>query len=277
MMTTSPLLKCDNEIYPRDLIKAHQSSEVVVVSLSEDSGESWPSKMMTGGWDRKLYLWDLSHAQGPVVIKEDFTNAVNDVTWLSHYTGTYGVAFDDIYSQITNSYAYDVPTLESATILAHCSSTSCMVYSPLNNVVLTSSSAGEIMMFVGYAERNIARIRNGKRFNRTLIYKSTLENSIVKDVDYYPNYQELVQADPGLQVHCQDRDLTDVLNISDKEMKMVKDRDCMSIEEVRKYPLLMINRINCSPNVGTKGWIFTGSQAGLGRLLLLPQLAKKTS
>ena len=133
------------------------------------------------------------------------------------------------------------------------------------------------MMFVGYAERNIARIRNGKRFNRTLIYKSTLENSIVKDVDYYPNYQELVQADPGLQVHCQDRDLTDVLNISDKEMKMVKDRDCMSIEEVRKYPLLMINRINCSPNVGTKGWIFTGSQAGLGRLLLLPQLAKKTS
>ena len=274
LMTTSPLLKCDNEIYPKDLIKSHLRSEVVVVSLSENSEDSWPEYMMTGASDRNLHLWKLSGPQGPVIIKDVIANAVTDITWFSHYTGAYGVAFDDVHVQITNSYAYDVPSMESHTILAHNSTQLCMAYSPLNNVVLTSSSAGEIMMYVGYTERSLARIRNGKRKARTLIYKSTLQNNL-NDLEYFPSYQGLVQEDQGLQVQCLDRDFKDVLDQSPEEVKMVKDRDCMSVEEVRKYPLLMINRINCSPNVGTKGWIFTGSQAGLGRLLMLPQLAKK--
>ena len=68
LMTTSPLLKCDNEIYPKNLIQAHLPGESIVVALSEDSGSIWPKHMISGGsGDRKLQIWSLSCPQGPII------------------------------------------------------------------------------------------------------------------------------------------------------------------------------------------------------------------
>ena len=110
------------------------------------------------------------------------------------------------------------------------------------------------------------------RFCRSIIYRSALKTN-VDEVGYFPTFQDLQDQDQNLQVELLDRDLKDIYKMNDEEMKIVKGLN-QDQEDVRKYPLLSINRVNCSPNVQSKGWIFTGSQAGLGRFLLIPQLAK---
>ena len=152
-MTTSPLLHCDIEIYPKDLIKAHLPGESVVVSLSEDSGSDWPQHMITGGSDRKLQVWNLSCPQGPILVKDIIVNAITDISWISHYSGVFAIAMDDIYSSFNRSYIYNLDTLDSRCALQHMSCTLSLSYSPLNNVILTSSSAGEVMLFVGYPRK----------------------------------------------------------------------------------------------------------------------------
>ena len=153
-MTTSPLLHCDIEIYPKDLIKAHAPGESVVVTLSEDSGSIWPNHMITGGSDRKLLVWNLSCPQGPILVKDVHVNAITDISWISHYDdGVFGIAMDDVYSSINKTTIYNLSTNLSQCALQHSSCTLSMSYSPLNNVILTSSSAGEVMLFVGYPRK----------------------------------------------------------------------------------------------------------------------------
>ena len=118
-----------------------------------------------------------------------------------------------------------------------------------------------------------------KRFSRSIIYRSALKTKL-DEIGYFPNFQDLRDHDENLQVELLDRDLKDVYKLSPEENQIVRGTvnntmaNIQDQEDVRKYPLLSINRVNCSPNVQSKGWIFTGSQAGLGRFLLIPQLAK---
>ena len=118
-----------------------------------------------------------------------------------------------------------------------------------------------------------------KRFSRSIIYRSALKTKL-DEIGYFPNFQDLRDQDENLQVELLDRDLKDVYKLSPEENQIVRGTvnntmaNIQDQEDVRKYPLLSINRVNCSPNVQSKGWIFTGSQAGLGRFLLIPQLAK---
>ena len=165
-MTTSPLLHCDIEIYPKDLIKAHAPGESVVVTLSEDSGSIWPQNMITGGSDRKLSVWNLSCPQGPILVKDLHVNAVTDISWMSHYDEeTFGIAMDDVYSSINKTTVYNLSKLESVCALQHSSCTLSMDYSPLNNVILTSSSAGEVLLFVGFPSKSIFEVLLQSRFS----------------------------------------------------------------------------------------------------------------
>ena len=123
------------------------------------------------------------------------------------------------------------------------------------------------------------RIMDKKKFCRSIIYRSALKTKL-DEIGYFPNFQDLRDQDENLQVELLDRDLKDIYKLTPEEIRIVRGQvnnfkdNYQDQEDVRKYPLLSINRINCSPNVQSKGWIFTGSQAGLGRFLLIPQLAK---
>ena len=97
-----------------------------------------------------------------------------------------------------------------------------------------------------------------------------MSNAKLSDPDFLKTYEELTNHYKDLKVEILDRNLKKFGFLSETEVAILKEREGPSFEDLRKYPLLSVNRVEFSPNQNTRSWIFTGLQSGLCRLIRVP-------
>ena len=101
-----------------------------------------------------------------------------------------------------------------------------------------------------------------------------MKNANINNPGYFKSYSELTSNISDIKVELNDRNLNRIGDVSETELAFLKDKDGPAFEDLRKYPLLGINRVHFSPNEQSKSWIFTGSQSGLCRLLQVPDFKR---
>ena len=102
-----------------------------------------------------------------------------------------------------------------------------------------------------------------------MLYRSSMSTQSVDTMEYLKTYEELTSNVQDLSVSFIDKNKS-LVSLSEEEVDMLKEKDKLPPEDPRKYPLQSVSRVSFSPNIHSRAWIFTGSQAGLGRLMLVP-------
>jgi hypothetical protein len=270
----SPLLRSDPGcLMPIYYFRAHSRQHRTALTLSEDSNEIWPKSLVTGSTDRKVIVWDLTNSSGPTIVKKSTSLAVSDLTWMSHYKPhTVTAIFDDGYFlKNTRATMLDLEELSNKSgkyrFLLYNSTAWGQAYSPMLNVFIAATAAGDVIFHVGYEDKTAKKVTNGKAHNkRGFIYRSEM-NANYNDMEYLKTYKQLRDHYKDLKVDFIDQDLKNLDNLSKEDLNRLKIPDAMAKEDVRKYPLLSINRVDFSPKISSRVWIFTGAQSGLARLM----------
>jgi WD40 repeat protein len=270
----SPLLRSDPGcLMPIHYFRAHSRHHRTTLTLSEDSNEIWPKRLVTGSTDRKVIVWDLTRFSGPNIVKESTSLAIQDLTWMSHYEPeTVTAIYDDIYLwNNTRATMLDLEELSNTrgkyTFLLHNSVAWGQAYSPMLNVFIAGTSSGDVIFHVGYEDRLAKKVTRSKApLKRGFLYRSEM-NSNYHDIEYLKTYKQLREHYKDLKVNLIDQDMRDLGNLSKEDRDRLKIPGVMAQEDVRKYPLLKVNRIDFSPQMSSRAWIFTGAQSGLARLM----------
>ena len=97
-----------------------------------------------------------------------------------------------------------------------------------------------------------------------------MSNAKLSDPEFLKTYEELTNHYQDFKVEILDRNLKNFGFLSETEVALLKDRDGPAFEDLRKYPLLSVNRVEFSPNQNSRSWIFTGLQSGLCRFIRVP-------
>ena len=194
----------------------------------------------------------------------------------NHSKSTICVAFED-YDCSTNNRAYvmaDDFTDKGTGILLHNSSVLSLDFSPMLNVMASSDAAGNVIFYIGDERRDpTVTVKNAKNMMRRIILYQSSMSADKDNLEYLRSMSDLKKTYPDLSVDFNDK-CTNLWSMSDTELSAVKDRGAMSAQDLRKYPLLSVNRVNFSPNFHSRAWLFTGAQSGLGRLFYVPDLLK---
>lgn len=98
-----------------------------------------------------------------------------------------------------------------------------------------------------------------------------MSNAKLSDPEFLKTYEELTDHyNEDLKVEILDRNLKNLGFLSETELAILKEREGPAFEDLRKYPLLSVKRVEFSPNQNSRSWIFTGLQSGLCRLIRVP-------
>ena len=268
----SPLLFLTNhnvDIYPKHLIRGHHPSNHISIALSDSDGKSFPEYMYTGSSDKKITVWNLSHPKGPIVESDQLTFSVNDLVYMSHYEQAITAAFDDSGSFAMNRVVfYDQNVSEDSKgcgIMLHNSSVVGLDFSPWMNLIVSGSSSGSVVIYFGEDGRDGIKIRNHNH-RRSLVYESSMCESAVEGLEYMKTETEMRQNFPELCIDFDDKS-GNWRMVSETEIHKLKEKGVLNWENVRRYPALSVNRLNFNPNLKAKNWLFSGSQAGIGRFI----------
>lgn len=281
LCTDSQFLTVEGDcLLPIRTIKCHLPSNKFGMALSIENACQWPKYLISGAADRQLCVWNLAHAKGPVLHAQTSSFVINDIAWLNHYEDrNFYVAYDDITNPTQNrTMIYDMTELGERGVGAtmHNSAVHSLDYSPWLNVFMSGSVTGEVILFIGEEKRTVRRLQSLKIISskRALLYSSAMSGAPSNDgtdLEYFQSYTDLCRQYADLSIQFTDKN-GELFNLSNEEISMLKDKDKLPYEDVRKYPILSVTRVNFSPNLHSRNWIFTGSTSGLGRLLYVSSL-----
>ena len=276
IMTKSPLLNTADGLYPLKTFHAHPVFSKPTLALSQRG--SWPNYLISGSRDRKIIVWNIHNLCEPEVVEEHEGLAVTDLKWITNSERHFAAGFDDAYTMVnTRALVFEIGTKQGQRhhSLLNANSTIWSIdHTPFFNVFTSATTTGECTLFFG---PETLQTLFGSHFKssdrRTLLYKSKLEVQDHAD-SLARTFNELTEKHRDLKVKIVDSDLKRLMNISKENIAILKDKDGPAFEDVRKYPLISINRAQFSPNDQSRSWLFTGSQSGLCRLIQLPDFKK---
>ena len=262
--TKSPLLrKSDTEFLPYLYFRAHLANEKICLDLCADSGVEKPRFLATGASDRVFNVWDLTNVHGGPS-KRTRRHAVSDIKWLHNYPGHISVAHDDIYMiSYTRTFGVDLAKNDLASVFCQNSKIWNQSYCPMKNLLFACTSAGEVSLMVGSHPRSRQVFKADKELTkrRINVYRTEVRTDGDVETAYLPDY------DPeNATVEFVDMQIDDFTQIPDEEKESVRNCEKMTAENPFRYPYAQVNRVSVNPNFKYASWLFSGSQAGFGRI-----------
>ena len=277
IMTKSPLLNTADGLYPLKTFRAHPVFSKPTLALSQRG--SWPNYLISGSRDRKIVVWNIENLCEPEVIEEHEGLAVTDLKWITNSERHFAAGYDDAYTMVnTRTLVFEIGTKQGQrhhSLLNSNSTIWSIDHTPWFNVFTSVTTTGECTLF--FAPETLQTLF-GSHFKssdrRSLLYKSKLEVDQDHADSLARTFSEATEKFRDLKVKIVDSDLKRLMSISKENLAILKDKDGPAFEDVRKYPLISINRAQFSPNDQSRAWLFTGSQSGLCRLIQLPDFKK---
>ncbi|TRY63387.1 hypothetical protein TCAL_11717 [Tigriopus californicus] len=261
------------DIYPYLHQTAHTAG-ITALDLSDSPSffdPDFPRELVTGSYDRGVAVWDLDHPSLPIQFLRK--GLVMGLDWLRHHAGEVMVSFDDVFLQShTQSVVFDFasPNVKAHPVMAHNSAVWSQSTSPWLNVMATATTAGEVILFL--APPLTRALENDKDTNRRRIYLYTTE------VFERPSKPVEVQSNDDFgdvkedSLEFVDVATRDIRALSVEIQKKTRYFETMPMEDITRYPIRSVNQIRLNPNPQTLGLVFSGTQAGFGRVHLVESL-----
>lgn len=261
------------DIYPYLHHSAHTAG-ITALDLNDSPSHSdpdFPRELVTGSYDRGVAVWDLDHPTLPTQFLRK--GLVMGLDWLRHHPGEVMVSFDDVFLQShTQSVVFDFasPNVKAHPVMAHNSAVWSQSTSPWLNVMATASTAGEVILFM--APPLTRALENDKDTNRRRIYL------------YTTNVSQCVSTPPEIQsndnfgnvekesLEFVDVATGDIRSLPIEIQKKTRYFETMPMEDITRYPIRSVNQIRLNSNPQNLGLVFSGTQAGFGRIHFVESL-----
>ena len=271
------LLRDGSHILPYQCITAHESSVTGLEFGIRGSpvNPDFPAEVATGSSDRTCSIWNLENPDRPLQrIRRGF---VSDLSWLPHHHGHVALSFDDVFLQShTHSLIFDFSSdkVQTHPVIAQNSAIFSQSYNPWLNVLLVTTAAGELIVFVAPPIDKALEYDKETKKRRTYVYRT--EAHINKE------HKEVEEGERSLDNTSPEADLcyssvnetafrfvdmpTEVTDAPLDEIKRSWIPELMDMEDLTKYPIVALNQVCHNTNLHALGWIFSGGQAGIGRI-----------
>lgn len=258
------LARDGNRLYPYKMVaKAHASSingiDLADASASDDS--DLPSELVTGSSDRVCSVWSLDDASSSSLSRPRQSvkrGLVTDVSWLRHHPAQVAVSFDDVFLQShTHSVVFEFSDGCTRThpIIAQNAAVWSQSYNPWLNVLLAATATGELIVFMGpQVERALEHDKETKK-RRAYVYRTEVQEEEGEEESASLCFVDMV---------------ADVQNAPLSELKRAWYPEQMALEDLTRSRVASIHRVAQNTNPHTLGWVFSGGQAGIGRVQALP-------
>jgi len=266
-ITTTSALLCTNEgILPIASWYAHSSS-ATGVSFASDLTE-FPKFCVTGGTDRTYRFWDLRDTTNP--FQEVKRGMVTAVSWLPGHAAA-SVSHDDVFLQAHTQTLLTENGFHRAGSQPVVGQNSCVwdqsVSMWLGGMAICTSAGELVLYMLPDATRPVDQNRaSGRRRAYVYLTKLITEN-IEESTESYKHSKDQCCLDyydlwePGS------------LTAADKEnAEKVRYSEKMESENLSRYPLSSVNRVNWNPNLDACFLIASGGQSGLVRVHTLTAL-----
>ena len=250
-------------LYPYEKITRGHFSSINSLDLADKGMEDdpeYPGELVTGSSDRTCAIWDLENLNGNKPIQSVKRGFVNDVSWMRHHPGQAIVAFDDVFLQShTHSVVFEFRDGSNRMhpIIAQNSPIISQSCNPWFNVVMSASSGGELLIFIApNLDKALEHDKDLKK-RRAYLYRTEVEKD---PYTHRVNRLRFVDNCPKIK----DAPL--------EELKKAWIPELMTMEDISSDPISNLYVVKQNTNPHALGWVFSGGQAGLGRIQRVPIL-----
>ncbi len=251
-------------LFPYRHVLAHTSSATSIDLYDRalgcspaDQGCAFPAACVTGSSDRYISLWDLSSPEAFPRVQTAKRGFISTVACSRHVPAQAAVSFDDVFLQ-SHTQTLQVNFVGSSNcssdvrsypVMAHNSPVWSQAISPWLNTMVTATAAGELVLYVPPSVNR--PMEHDKDTSRRRVFLFRTER--IKDEDLYAFV---------------DSPLDDFSRLPLEEQKLPRNTESMSMEDLEDpSDSLALYRVAHSADRFSAGFVFTGGQLGIGRVL----------
>ena len=241
------LFRESTKIYPYSTVIAHASS-ITGLDIA-DSDERFPTQVVTGSWDRKCCVWDLTRSSPVLPVASVRRGGVTDLSLCRNSPlPLVAVSYDEaLLTTSAKTLLFDMSLGKTFPAIFHNSTVWSQTHHPWLNILVTGNAAGQAVAFVGGdSNSSMDSICKGKATRKVVLFRA--------------------KKDPDGVLTFSDAPLDKLNSIGPEHVP--KSFDLSEMEDLEKDdPVASVNRVCFNTDPDSFGTILFGGQSGLGRIL----------